>query len=63
MAVAYTSSGAVWPPALQIYDPKAIAVAKYELARKTSMASYAITLYQEMHGEGAEIPEGEWQHT
>ena len=36
-----------------------MAKAKFELARKTSMAEYAIAVYKELHGEDAAVPAGE----
>jgi hypothetical protein len=43
----------------QIYDAKDIAAAQFDLAaKKTSMADYAITVFQETNGEDAAVPPG-----
>lgn len=40
----------------QIYNPTDVLRAKYEIARKTNMADFAIGLFRELNGESAEAP-------
>jgi translation initiation factor 3 subunit E len=40
----------------QIYQPTDVLRAKYEIARKTNMADFAIGIYRELHGDDATAP-------
>jgi hypothetical protein len=47
----------------QVYEPNDVLRAKYEIAKKTNMADFAIGLFRELHGEAAVVPAGKFVRT